>query len=71
MEWIRKYFSNLSRWGYIVCQATNWYTLSSHFKFLPISEKINEEITSEFLGKHLRNKEKVGDKSTLKNNWNI
>lgn len=71
MEWIREGVAELSWWGDIVSQTANWDTLSAHLEFLPVAKKINEEISSEFLRKHLGEEEEVGDQSTLQNDWDV
>ncbi len=71
MEWISERILELPRRRNIVGKSPNGYTLSAHLKLLPVTKEIDEEVSSEFLGEHLTQKEEVGDKSRLKDDGDV
>jgi hypothetical protein len=49
MEWIPDYINEFSRRTNVVSKTTNWSRSSVHVILLPLSKKIDNEVTLEFL----------------------
>lgn len=71
MEGIREGVSELPGWWDIVGQTSNWYRLAIHLKLLPVTKKVDKEVSSELLGEHLREEEQIGDQCRLQDDWDV
>jgi len=45
--------------------------MTSHVIILPLSEKWNDEVTSELSSQDLGEEVNIGNESSLQNNWNV
>lgn len=71
MEWVLGQFDEISGWREVVCEASSGNAVPGSFYFLPCTEKLDEEVASEFLIENLREEVDIGDEGALKNDGHV
>ena len=71
MEGIRINFGEFPRWRDVIGQSSNRDTAASHFQILPLSEQLDEEVSSETFVEHLGEEIEVGHQGGLKDDGDV
>lgn len=71
MCWVSLNIIQTLWWTDVVSKSSNWRLMTSHVIILPLSEKGNDEVTSELSSQDLGEEVNVGNESGLQNNWDV
>jgi len=55
----------------IVGKSTDWSLMTSHIIVLPLAKESNKNVASELSSQNLCEEVDVGNKSSLKDDWNV
>jgi len=71
MNWIFLNIIETLRRTDVVSKPTNWCLMASHIIVLPLTKETNKNVSSELSSQNLSEEVDVGNKSSLKDDWNV
>ena len=71
MHWVLLNIVEALRRTNVVGKAANWLLVTGHVIVLPLTQKADQEVSSESLGEDLSEEVDVADEGSLQNNWDV
>lgn len=71
MEWISDDVDHVTRGADVVGETTDWGRVAGHVVLLPLTQEVDDEVASEFLGEDLGEEVEVGDEGSLENDGDV